>query len=251
MVKAAVATASVDTVAFETNSETTVEITGGADAGTVTLSMESTGVADHVTGEAKLSAILSIEGQDEGNMKIAMETYITGEWLYAKISLPIIGVQWLKSRLTDELKDDYAIPDLQIDLLKNLVEVNYLRSELLDDTDCYVIGVIPDTEAIFKLMQNQFPSGMEDMSYGDIPARSIIKDLTMNVWIAKGTHLLAKSEIDIILEISNEHSQEYQVDFDKTTMTSRLVTRFYDYNEEVSIELPEEALDASEITSFR
>jgi len=180
-----------------------------------------------------------------------METYITGEWLYAKISLPIIGVQWLKSRLTDELKDDYAIPDLQIDLLKNLVEVNYLRSEIFDKINCYVMRVAPDTEAIFKLMQNQFPSGMDGMPYGDISGGSIIRGVSMNVWIAEDTCLLVKSEIDIDLETPDGYPEEYQVDFDKATMVTRLVTRFYDYNKDVSIELPEEALNAKEITRFR
>jgi len=74
MAKAAVATASVDTVAFETNSETIIEIIGGADAGTATLSTESTGVADHAANEARLSASLTLEGQNDSITKIAMET---------------------------------------------------------------------------------------------------------------------------------------------------------------------------------
>ena len=47
-----------------------------------------------------------------------------------------------------------------------------------------------------------------------------------------------------------EYLEDYQIYFDKATITGHLVTQFFNYNEEVSIDLPEEALDAIEMSDF-
>jgi hypothetical protein len=58
-----------------------------------------------------------------------------------------------------------------------------------------------------------------------------------------------KAAMDVVLEMLPEDVGATAEDFEKMTMDMKGPVKYYDYNKPVTIELPQEALNAQEIPS--
>jgi hypothetical protein len=241
-----VTSAEYDTVKFDVEMPATIRVVGGSEPGTMTMMVDGTGVIDMANEEMQVTMNMTMDIPGEGEQEMAMEVYIVGEWIYTMMALPNLGEQWTKMEVTEEMWQQQSQIEPLLEFLATAVEVNYLGSKTLSGTECYLFEIVPDMEALGELLGQETAGTGLDFSQLDLA--DIYKELSVKEWIAKDSYLLVKVEIGMVLEMSPSDVGATADDFEEMTMDVKLAESFYDYNEPVSIELPQEALDAEEIS---
>lgn len=241
-----VTSAEYDTVKFDVEMPMTMEVVGGSEPGTMSMVVDGTGVMDIANEEMQMTMNMTVDIPGAGEQEMAMEAYIVGGWIYTKMDLLELGEQWMKMEVTEEMWQQQDQIEPLLEFLVTAVEINYLGSETVSGTECYLFEIVPDMEALGELL-SQETSGMGIMDFSQFDLADLYKELSVKAWIAEDSYLLMKVEIEMVLEMSASDVGATEDDFDRMTMDIKIVESFYDYNEPVSIELPPEALDAEEI----
>lgn len=118
-----------------------------------------------------------------------------------------------------------------------------LGTEDVDGTPCYVIEIMPNMEALFKWLAEQQSGTMKDIDPKGFELAQMFKRMSVKEWIARDSYLVMKLELDVLAEIPGNPDKEAE----KVTVSSNANVRFYDYNQPISIVLPADAANASEI----
>ena len=97
--------------------------------------------------------------------------YVIGESIYMKMDY-FGSEQWMKMNFSDYNVswDTYDQMNMQIDLL-DYGEVERLNDETIDNTDCYVLKIIPDIDKLVKALMSQqglWTGTVQDISFSDI-----------------------------------------------------------------------------------
>ena len=195
---------------------------------------------------------VNIDIPGAGKQDISMGMYIVNGWMYMRIGLPQGGEQWMKMKLNNELWTAQNQLSQQIEFLKTAIEVTLLGSEKVDGVDCYVLQIKPNMEALTKwvLSQQQQQSGIGGIDLSKLDLAKLFKTISIKEWIAKDTYPPpVKAAMDVVLEMLPEDVGATAEDFEKMTMDMKGPVKYYDYNKPVTIELPQEALNAQEIPS--
>lgn len=243
---AAAANAEVDTLRFDMDMLMTTEVIAKGETNEITIVTDGAGAIDRANREMQFTMNITTDmpGKDE---QMSVEFYAVAGWMYTKVDIPVIGEQWMKMRSTMEMWEAQSQIDQQVELLQTATEVNLLGSEYISGTECYVVELVVSAEAFDKLLSQQQIPGMEDINLGDLDLTDLFKEVSVKEWIAKDGYLLMKSEIHMLMEFTSSDLGVPKADLEKMTMDMNLEARFYNHNQAVSIELPEEALQAQEI----
>jgi hypothetical protein len=229
-----------------------MEATGGSSAGTVSMSMESDGVTDFADNQMQMNLVMSMD-QDipgmEGSIEYKAEMYVLTDWIYMKLDIAGMDKQWVKMPMSDELMEAYNLNavEQQFEPLERATQIEYIKSETVDSSDCYVLKIVPDLAAMEEWLDTQqMTSGAFDWSKIE-NLEDIFKKLAYNVWIAKDTKLIKKMNIQMTMVLSAAQLDVDESEFDKMTMDAEIDMTLQHYNEPVSITLPDEAEDAVEM----
>lgn len=241
-----VTTTQYDTVKIDMDMSMTVEVVGGDEPGEVTMVGDGTGVMDIANKEMQMTMNMTMDIPEQGEQEMATEVYLVGGWMYTGVDVPELGTQWIKMPATEGMWQQQSQIEQQIELLRTAVEVDYLGSETVGGTDCYVFKVVPSMEALGELLSQQ-AFGMGGMDFGEFNLADLFKEMTVKEWIAKDSYRVMKAEVGMVLEMRPADVGATEADFEKMTIDINVGERLYDYNQPVSIELPDEALNAQEM----
>jgi len=220
-----------------------MEVIGGTEPGEMTMLTDFTSAVDNANKEMQMTMDTTMDIPGEAKQGIATELYIVDEWMYMKTDIPVIGGQWMKIRLTEEMWEAESQIGHQIALLETATEVDLLGSESVRGTACYVVEIVPSMEALGKLLSQQ-TTGLENIDWEEL---KLFKETSIREWIAKDSYLLMKAEIHMLMEMRPEDVGATEEDFEKMTIDMNIQMEVYDYNKPVSIELPQEASGALEM----
>ena len=242
--------AELTTAKFEMSMSMAGELTGGSEPGNFTMSENAVGSMDPVNMEMQmtLNGTVNFPGSG-GDMDIAEAMYLTGGWLYLKVSVPGEGDHWIKEKLPDYAWTSENPLDQQVEFLKTASQVTKLGTEKVDGVDCYIIQVTPDIDALSKWVLSQQQSTGLDM--GNIDLSKVFKSYSVKEWIAQDKYLPVKAEIKASLEIRPQDMGETpeSADMDKMTMNISEQVKYLDYGKPVTVQLPTEAQNAEEVPS--
>ncbi|MFC1972333.1 DUF6612 family protein [Chloroflexota bacterium] len=238
-----VANAEVETVKFDMNTTTKMEMIGGPQPDGATMVGEGTGAIDSTNKQMQIIMDMDIDVPGKERQSVPMEYYLVDGWMHIKVSVEEQGAQWMNMQFPDEMWDSQSQIGQQIEFLETAEEVNFLGSKDVNGTDCYVVEVVPRPEALNKMLsQIQMPdiagADLSQLSFADM-----IKEMSFKQWISEDGYLIMKSETRVVMDISPEDVGASVEEFQKITMDQTSVMVFYDYNEPVSINLPAEAVD--------
>jgi hypothetical protein len=225
-----------------------MEATGGTDPGKMTLLADTTGVVDNKDREIQIAMNMNMDIPGQGTQTVATELYAVGGWIYMKISIPSMGDQWMKTAFTEEiwgLQNQFA---QQLALLETAQEVSLVGRETVRGIDCYVVEVKPNTEALGNLIAQQAGGAPGDLDL-ELLLQTGLKDTSIKEWIAVDNNLLMKSTLALGMEVNASDLGAEEGSFDKLTMDINMDFEAYDYNQPVTVELPQEALNAQEVPS--
>ena len=244
---AATANSEVNTVSFDMEMEMLMDVTAPDGPSQMTMISNGTGTIDTVNQAMKIAMDMTMNIPELGQQDMDMEMYVTGGWMYMKINIPGLGEQWMKMPMTEDMWQSQSQFEQQVELLRTAREVTFHGSETVNGTACYVVEVVPDMGVLFEIISQQQMPGMEDMGMDGLNMGDWFKDFSIKLWVAKDGYLLRKAEEHLLMEITAADLGASQDNLERMTMDMNLTMNLYDYNEAVSIELPEGALQATEM----
>ena len=251
LANSAIATVEADTCKFDMDMLIDMEVVGEPQPIDMTMVADITAVVSNISQEMQMTMDMTMDtagqAEQEMTMDMSMEVYVVGEWMYMKLDIPMLGEQWMKMRLTEELWEEQNLLEQQIQLLTAPVETNLMGAEEVSGTACYVVEITPNMETFSNWLSQQQAAGLEDMDWEELDLADLFKELSYKCWIAKDGYLLMKAEIYLLMEITPKDVEAAEGEFEKMTMDMNMEMKLYDYNQKVSIELPPEALGATEM----
>jgi len=192
----------------------------------------------------------------------AMEMYLIDSTMYANIDMPFpmngaLGSGWVKFEIPEDLMEQ-QIPTNQMDHLTEILELGEFKvtgTQKINGVACYVLEFTPDPNELYELIVEQIqlmteeePEDMELELLRNM-IDTIADSISVKLWISKDTYFLTRVEFDIALDITpedlGEPEEEGRVIADMT-----MIFDIYEINQPVSIELPSEAENATEIPLY-
>jgi hypothetical protein len=238
---------------FSLDMDINAEATGGSQAGKMEISMRADGVTDMPDEEMQMNLEMSMDqdipGEEGGSQEVSLVMYLLDDWIYMKMKMTGMDEQWVKTPATEDVKETFNmdIVSQQLAPLESMVEIEFVKYESVDSSQCYVLKIVPDVESMKDwLDQQQMTTETFDWSQmGNL--EDIFKELSYTLWIAKDTNLMKKMKMAMSIEMSAEQAGASGSDFDTMSMDIGLEMTMQDYNEPVSIILPDEAENATEM----
>jgi len=239
-----------ETYQFDMDMGITMDVTGGAGEGEITMDATGDGAMSIVDQKTKMTMTMTMNIPGMGEETMEQESYLVEGWMYVRQSMAGMDLGWMKMEIPEEMWETQNQLDQQIEFLThgNLSMVEFLGSEKVAGVDCYVLEVTPDMVDLANYLSQQ--QGMEDLTALDLTKLIIaIKQFSIKEWLAKDSGLCMKASNHIHMEMTPELLNMSSEEFEEMAMDMDIEMIFHDYNEPVSIVLPPEALDAQEITS--
>jgi hypothetical protein len=214
----------------------------------------------------KMSMGMTItDTEPENNPEIfSLEMYLINGEDYQKDSA--VGLYqpnpWTKTTMTGTLWNrETQIPFLT-ELLKTAVQVDSSGNEIVDGVDCYVLTITPSAQGAvdFAVSQEQ-PFGPQiDINWGGetpVVRPDAFASGSIQIWIARDNYLPVKVEIN--LDFQGDVGQIGGISISPSSSTpaanpvdSRFQGEldFSNYNQPVSIQVPQDALNAQNVGNY-
>ncbi|NQT31602.1 MAG: hypothetical protein HQ588_04635 [Deltaproteobacteria bacterium] len=238
--------AQFDSVRMDMDMTATVEVIGGPEPGEITMFGDGTGVMDITNQEMRMTMNMTVDIPELGVQTMVSKVYLVGDWMYTGVEIAEFGEQWFKTEAMPGMWEQQSQLDQQIAFLKTAVEVKSLPDQAVDGTDCYVFEIVPSVEALGELLSQQ-SSAMGNMDFSQMNLADLFQEMKVKEWIARDNYQVLKTEVYMLMQMLPEDVGATGADFDKMLMGMNMTTKLYDYNQPVSINLPEAALNASEM----
>jgi len=241
-----VANAQYDTVKMDMDMTMTVEVIGGPEPFDMTMVGDGTAFTDVANREMQMTMNMSVDLPEMGEQTMVSKVYLVGDWMYTGVEIPDFGEQWFKTEVIPGTWEQQNQLEQQIAFLSTAVEVKSLPDQAVDGTDCYVFEIVPSVEALGELLSQQ-SSTMGGMDFSQLDLANLFEEMVVKEWIARDSYQVLKTEVYMRMQIRPDDVGATEADFDKMVMDMNMTMRSYDYNQPVSIDLPEGALDAVEM----
>ena len=244
------ATPEVNTVKMDMSISMDAELTGSAEAFSMSLAGDVSGAVNAAAKEMQMTMTMGLDMAPLGKMDLSTDMYVVGQWIYTRTSMLGLGETWSKTPLTDEAWRSQDQLEQQAEFLRGATEITRMGTETVDGVECYVLEIKPDFDALMEWIMSQYGGagmGMDDFDPGLFDLADMIKTFNMKEWIARDTYLPVKVEMDIVFEMSEKDFDATATGNEKIVMNIKSDIKYYDYNKPVTIELPPEALTAQEM----
>ena len=174
------------------------------------------------------------------------ETYIIDNTVYAVSDSSYPDITWTKTEIAEELWEQLNQINFELDILEASTKVKVTGSETVDGVDCYVLEITPSEEHLWQLLIQQM--GMASDTSTDVSEElldELFHNYTAKQWIAKDSYFLIKMEVEMSVTLPPELTGNPDAE-GETNIDTKLTVMTYDYNQPLSIELPQEAEEAIE-----
>lgn len=234
----------IDTYEFDMEAESTTELTKyGKKAGLETITTGK-GVVDRVSKRMRLemTTTMGVSGKTS-TVGSKAKMYCVNDSIYMKTSIGIseLPSTWLRMQLTEERWNSQNQLDEYFELL-NKSEVEVLGSETIEGTDCYAIKIIPDNEKLWEMMVNEpaMSKQMQEINRSELK----IENTSARYWVAKDTYFPVRTEISMQVKLDPEALNMTSQEDITAEMDLAVKVNYHNYNEPVTISLPQEAKEA-------
>lgn len=228
-----------DTYRFDM--EMNLTMGGGLSEG-FSVSMTGEGAVNGSSDRMRMSSEVGMAGG------IEEEVYVVNGTMYQrKDGTMDEGDEWYKTEAEPVVSRTWntSSPAGGYEELLEISEVSHEGNDEVDGEPAYVLSLRPDTEEYNELLRERL-NGATYSGGADTPkifgeGGAIVEDASSRYWISKesGHVLRTQSEMTVSFGLGGEEGE-------RASATVGLDVRMYDHGEDVSIELPEEARDASE-----
>ena len=213
----------------------------------VTMEMTMNSSMNVTDKEMVMNMIINMDTPEIGMQEMPVDILMTGNWTYYGIKLTDDVEQWVKIPIGDETEQFWDQQDqltIQLGLLQSFVDASLQGNEMINGTDCYVLQIEPDTTSLFDWIAGQMQQA--GGAFGDTLPEYNFDSFSVKIWVAKDTYYPVKESIDVSVNMSIEDPDSGTVQ--DMNMDMGLTAGFSDYGVPFTVEVPQEALDAPEVS---
>lgn len=245
---------SINTYRFDMDMDMITDVVGGYEAGKTSIFTKSDGAANLASNQMQMNMEMTMvlegfEGQN-GSQDLTYDMYIYPDYTYMRMEVPGMGEQWMKMATTEDLQVNVNanMVDQQLGPLESAMEIELLWYEDVDGEECYVLSIVPDMEEFMQWLAQQQGSTQE-LDWNEIAmATDAFKKFSYLCYITKDTIMLKRIIIEMEMEFTPEQAGASPSNFDNMIIIINVDMKMYDYNEPFSIDLPDEAENATEFS---
>ena len=230
----------IETCRFDMDTLTTIEKTGGSDSDEGIMTGHGFGVIDSANKRMQMVLDMDISMPEQDKQTMSMESHIDGGWMYVTMNLPQEEEKQFKIQVPDDMWNKQSQLEQQARLLRTAEEVVSLGNGYVDGTSCYVVEIVPAADFLDEFLSQMEMPDMEGMDPLDLNFRDLIKKMSFKQCIAKDSYLIIRSSTQVLIEFVPEDVGATEDDFERIAMNQTSEMSFYDFNEAVTIEIPEE-----------
>jgi len=234
-----VTNAEVKTCKFDMDTFTTIETIGGSDSGEGVMTGHGFGAIDSVNKRMQLVLNMDISVPERDKQTMSIESHIDGGWMYVTMNLPEEEEKQVKMQMPDDMWDKQSQLEQQSRLLRTAEEIVSLGSGSVDGTSCYLVEIVPAADFLDEFLSQIEMPEIEGVEPLDLNFRDLVKEMSFKQWIAKDSYLILRSATQVLMEFVPEDVGATEDDFEKITINQTSEMSFYDFNEVVSIEIPD------------
>jgi len=188
-----------------------------------------------------------------GDEMMRVESYIIDGMLYARPEAPGEEPVWMKEEVPAEYWEMMTgVSGLEnyIELLKT-AQMEVTGSEQVKGVDCYVLQLTPGMAELYQTAMDPVGGVGRAGMLAPVPEdllEEIFRSFSVQQWIARDTYFLMKAEIDMAIETTPE-LMDYLGEEEEISLDITISFLAYNYNQPVTIVVPQEALEAIEVPS--
>lgn len=245
---------SINTYRFDMDMDMITDIIGGFDAGKMTIFTKSNGATNLASNQMQMNMEMSLVmegfGDDSGSQDLNYDIYMFPDYTYMRMEVPGMGEQWMKMPTTEDVETNLNADMVgdQLGPLESAMELELLWYEDVDGVDCYVISIVPDMEEFMEWVAQQQGS-TQDVDWEEMGmVTDAFKKLEYLCYITQDTSMLKRIIIEMEMEFTAAQAGASASEFETMTMIIKMDMKMYDYNEPFSIDLPDEAQNAMEVS---
>jgi hypothetical protein len=186
---------------------------------------------------------------------IIMEVWQAGGWQYLHFQIPVLGERWMKTQQLNEqiMKISTSAMDIYKRVLTR-VDLEYIGLENVRAKSNYRIKMRPTGAAlnalidwVAELVGQEASEALEDETF--MRVMNILMDgLVCETWIDTTTKLPSQITIVLDVEFSADDIEPGSTEPGTIKLNFNITQNYTDYNKAFSITVPQEALDAEEIS---
>ena len=241
-----VTNAQFDTVKMDMDMTIDMEIVGGTQPGTVVVTGSGNAIMDIANQEIQMTMNMTMDIMGMDVQEVPTSSYLVGEWLYTSVSAPGLGTHWFKKAVTPGMWEQQSQVEQQMEFLRSAADVRVLADQAVYGTDCYVFEIVPSVEALGELLSQQGTATV-GMDFSRLDLAELFEEMRVKQWIAKDSYQVLKTEVYMRMRMDPDDVEASAVDFDEMIIDIDMTMWLYDYDQPVSIVVPEEALAAQEL----
>ncbi len=204
--------------------------------------MEATGKIDRPN---KMMVMVSETTTEANGMENVMdsETYIIGDEVYTKV----MG-SWMKMEMQQDMWNTQDQIEQTTELIKSGT-LERLKDQTLDGKSYYVVKIDPDVKKLTELVMKQQQDSPLMREMGESIA-DMIKEYSAIIWVNKKTFIIEKTRTDMKMEITPEDVGAAE-GASGVSMDFVVDASIYAVGKKPTITVPEEALNAMDISDFQ
>lgn len=240
--KAVAAQAGMKSSHMEVDIDATLTGTQDGSPMDVSLAGSITSDMDWTNKKAKAHSGISV-GYNGLSLTVTSDMYAVDNVGYTQTTMMGTTSDWSKSSLPVDFWADQESQEL-IDSVLQSTEAKSLPDEKVGNVNCYVLQLTPNIAAIQQGLSQQYPD------QGEIPdIASLVKSLSIKVWVAKDTSYVTKAEIILSAHVTSQDIGEPEKS-DVLDISVTITMTATEFNGPLSFEVPAEALNAEEGDGF-
>lgn len=236
------ATLKMDSVSFDMDFAMSLAFPSDGQVRSMNMQYTATSSVNIPLKQMDMDLDMTMDVPEQGTQNMSASMYSMDGWLYMKTAVPVLGDQWTKMQLTDELWAAQSQFSSMTDFLDAPINVELIRSEKVGGVDCYVLDITPDVNTLADWMAGEMQSGQAAPDLGGFDLSSMSQILAVKQWVAKDTYLPVRQQVHIKFDSSSLPGTASGMSMDMSVSLD-----YHDYGKPVTIQLPPEALNATEI----
>jgi len=227
---------------FTVDASTVVDTTESSQWEDMNATIAMTGAADNTNGEIQINYTVQLSGVlfefEEGLNDFNGKIYSLSDWTYSWTDMYEDQNQWAKVPSADGVNEQYNVVMQDVALLASPDNIEFLRNERFDGSDCHVLKVTPNLANSEQWFYDHQLSTTDLIYWNEV--ENDLVETSFTVWIDADTKLIKKMDANMLIDFTNP------TEFDTITLDVKMQMK--DYNKPVSIVLPEEAQNAEDIS---
>lgn len=234
---------------------TDTNVTGGSNPWELSLSTDVAGVKNIAEDQTEIARSSSMKMQGKGQngeeQEVVYDMYFMNDWAYVNMMTASMGTFWVRTKRSSNLEKtlNFNIVDQQVKQLNSPASIVYLKTEKVNDVDCYVLSITPNNNELANWLDEQ------DTGYQNLDWQKIVNDagslksFECDCYLAKDSYQISRIEVNIVIALTPEQVEAASTDFDTAQININMTMTLHDFNVPNTITVPGDAYGAKEVSN--